>query len=189
MNFSDENKNNILNDPGILKPDESIFSLALRSQFRLLSFEGPADGSDMVQQFDAGELVGKVMTIKSVRLIPYAPAAGGITDTSLVQGAGVPNVETLGANIRLERITDQFNAGTSIRFLINETPISIFSQTFSNATGQYIPDLWEDNIFYKFPAKVQNLRLGVFSNVADNLVTPAASVVLNMRVLLGCYLT
>ena len=172
------------------KQDEkelSIFSVALQNQYRLLSFEGLADGTNMTPQFDIQELRGKELIIKSIRLIPYAPGGGGIVDISLTDGVST-FIETLGGNIRLDRITDLFNEGTSIRILINGTPCPIFSQNFSNATGQYIPDLWEDNIFYRYPAKLEQISCAIFSTVTNNLVTPGASVVLNMRVLIGCYL-
>ena len=167
--------------------DLSIFSVALQNQYRLLSFEGLADGSNMVAQFDLQEIQGKEIIIKSIRLIPYAPGAGGIVDISMTDGAST-FIETLGGNVRLDRITDLFNEGTSIRIMLNGVPCPIFSQNFSNATGQYIPDLWEDNIFYRYPAKIQTLTCGVFATVTNNLVTPGASVVVNMRVLIGCYL-
>jgi len=166
----------------------SIFSVALQSTYKLLSFEGLADGSVMTPQFDLNEIQGKTLIIKSIRLIPYAPAGGAITDISLDDGAST-FVETLGGNIRLDRITDYFTEGTAIRLLLNGSPCTIFSTVFTNTTGQYIPDLWEDNIFYKFPTKLQTIELAIFSTVSDNLVTPTASVIPNMRVLIGCYLT
>jgi len=167
----------------------SIFSVALQKTYKLLSFEGLADGTAMTPQFDLEEIRGKTLIIKSIRLIPYANGAGAITDISMNDGGATTWSEALGDNVRLDRITDLFNEGTAIRLLLNGAPCSVFSQVFTNATGQYIPDLWEDNIFYKFPAKLQTISMAIFSTVADDLVTPGASVPVNMRVLLGCYLT
>src|SRR5690606_18540889 len=95
---------------------------------------------------------------------PYVPDPGTIIDLSLSDGADT-FAETLAANVRLDRVTDLFNAGTAIRFRINNTLVGIFSTVFTNTTGQYIPDLWEDNIFYKFPEKVNSLELAIFSTV------------------------
>jgi len=165
----------------------NIFSIPLISQYRALIFSGLADGSPMTPQFDLDMLTNKIMVVKSIRLIPYA--SDDIVDFYVSDGVSTFK-ETLPVNIRLNNVLDQFNEGTSIRILINGTPLPIFSNVFSSPTGEYFPDLWLDNIYYKYPEQINSngMSVQIFSTVVDDPSNPTASVILNMKVLIECYL-
>lgn len=176
------------NDPAEKRSLElNLLNLPLIARYKLLCFTGLADGSEMTPQFDLSEVTRKYCILKSFRMIPYVPDPGTVIDLSLSDGVDT-FAETLAANVRLDRITDLFNEGTAIRFRINGENVSIFSQNFDATNGQYIPDLWEDNIFYKFPEKVTSMDCAVFSTVTDDLTNPANSIVVNMKILIGVYL-
>lgn len=175
--------------PGEPGKDDNLdpVAVALKSQYRCLVYSGAADGSNMTPQFDEDDLFKKRFILKSIRLIPYVPAGSSVEDFFVTDGV-TPFIETIPANARLDRIFDDFTVGTAIRFLLNGVPVSVFSQEFTGTSGQYIPDLWLDNIFYEYPQPLQSISLAIFSTVMDSIETPAASVILSMKVIIECYL-
>lgn len=163
-----------------------LFSIPLISQYRCLVFDGLADGSNMTPRFDTQTLNNKIMVIKSIRLIPYA--SNDIVDFYVSDGGALTFKETIPINIRLNNILDQFNERTGIRILINDVPVPFLTTVQTAATGFYPADLWLDNIFYKYEFPVNNMTVSVFSTVVDDPSNPAASVIVNMVVLIECYL-
>lgn len=152
------------------EPELDLMRLPLISQYRVLVFFGTADGSVMGQGFAIGDLIGRSIVIKSVRLIPYARVD---TEDFFVNDGTVSNTETVQAGQRLTRVIDTFSAGTIIDFLINGVPIGIFPST---AAGGYPADLHIDNIYFWYREKVQTFNVSITSNViiamaADTLGT------------------
>ena len=60
---------------------------------------------------------------------------------------------------RIERVFDFITIGTRINLSINGARSSMFSAT--GAAGGYAADLFLDNIFYKYPEKLQSLELSL----------------------------
>lgn len=170
----------------------NIFTLPLISQYRILTFTGVADGSLMTPGFLVDpDIQKKILVLKSFRMIPYSPVGGGgVVDFYLNDGVTV-NREKIFEGGRLNRFNDLFGGGYTINLKINSTSVSLF--TNNQGAGFYPGDLWVDNIFYKFPEKLDTIELSIKGLVvADISVSPYIAPNLlnpNMKVVIECYLT
>ena len=156
----------------------NVFNVPLKSNYTVLSFEGDADGTPLVQRFNNDLIETRNIIIKSFRIIPYYRLES--VDIWLDDGVNPVTTETLPANTRCNRIFDDFVFGTTIVFLINGSTVN----WFAGANG-YNLDLWLDNIFYKYPAAVQNMAVSVNSRVLGNVGGLASP---NVKVLIECYI-
>jgi len=165
------------------KPQIDLLTLPLKSEYKVLVFKGAANGGDLTPFFNLDIITGRRMVIKSIRLIPYT--SGDYVDFYTNDGAGTILTETIQANLRINRLFDDFVFGASIYFRINQNPLPMFV----NNVLAYPLDLWIDNVFYLFPEKVQEIVVRVngrveqdISGVAGGLVSP------NILVQVECYL-
>ncbi len=171
------------------RPDiESIVELPFKSRYRVFCWFGSADGTNLTQGFDLGDVVGRAVVLKSFSIYPYTDAA---VEDFFVEDSGATEQwsETIPTLTRVNRIFDQYNLGTFIKVLVNGIPLGIFSSDV-NPAGPipvgYPLDLSLDNIYSKFP-KVQTWDIQITARHASSLQTPAY-VVPNVKVVCECYL-
>ena len=163
-----------------LDDEITLFNLPLKSQFKVLVFTGRADGADLTPRFNIADIESRTIVVKSIKIVPYYFGIG--VDISLDDGAGTVINEATFANQRINRLFDDFVAGTTIRFQINGSTIDFFPGNLC-----FPLDLWIDNIMFKFPAKIQTLNFQVLSSVINDLTT-GALVNPNVKVMIECYL-
>lgn len=157
----------------------SIFNLPLISKYKVFSFSGRANGALLSLNFSIDEILGRLVTVKSIRIIPYYFGVGN--DIWLFDGV-TNSVEATYNNQRIVHLLDDFVSGTKIDFLINGGNTGIFPDT-----GVLYPlDINLDNIFYKYPEKIQSINFQITSNVINDLTT-GALVNPNIKVLVECY--
>lgn len=159
----------------------NLFNLPLKSTYKCLVFFGRADGTDLTPGFNINVVLNRTIVIKSIKIVPYYFGVG--VDISLDDGAGTVINEATYNNQRINRLFDDFVAGTRVVFQINGSTIDFFP-----SPGNFYPlDLYLDNILYLFPAKVETMNFQVASNVINDLTT-GALVNPNVKVLIECYL-
>jgi hypothetical protein len=158
----------------------TLFNLPLKSQFKVLVFTGRADGTDLTPAYQPLDIDGRIIVVKSIKIVPYYFGIG--IDISLDDGAGTVINEATYNNQRINRLFDDFVAGTTIRFQINGTTVNFFPGNLC-----FPLDLWIDNIMFKYPEKVQTLNFQVLSSVINDLTT-GALVNPNVKVMIECYL-
>lgn len=159
-----------------------IFNLPLTSQFKMLLWTGTANSTALTPAFNLQDIIGKIITIKSIKIVPYYSTAGGGIDVSFSDGT----TETIPQNVRIDRLFDRYGAnGTVMNFAINDTILPIMRDV---ATIGFPLDTYIDNVYYKFPNPVANITMSVLATVCDNLVTNS-SVNPFVRVVVECYLT
>jgi len=166
--------------------DFSLNELPLKSKFKALLFYGTADGTFLSKAFDEDDLKKRIIVIKSFRIIPYADTA--FVDLYVNDGA-TTSKETIPAKSRINRIFDFYNLGARINFLLNGAPLTFFQSVDSAgvAVDGYPVDLWIDNIYYKYPAKVSAIDLAITAKVFDDI---EAGTTVNplVKVIVECYL-
>jgi len=125
----------------------NLFTLPLISQYRTLLWSGPANGALLEPNFPMADIQGKVIVIKSFKLVPYSQTAVYV-DIGFSDGT----TETIPQFARLDRLFDNFRDGFRIQMIINGTQVSLFGWLVSAAgyTVGYPADFFVDNIFYKF---------------------------------------
>jgi len=162
----------------------NLFTLPLISQYRTLLWSGPANGAFLEPNFPIADIQGKIIVIKSLKLVPYSQTAVYI-DIAFSDGTteGIPQFA------RLDRLFDNFRDGFRIQMIINGVQLSIFGWLASAAgyTVGYPADFFVDNIFYKFPETIQNITMQITGTVYENIVTDALDNPL-MKVIVECYL-
>jgi hypothetical protein len=153
-----------------------LLSLPFKSSYRVLSWTGASDGVALTPNFAIADIEGKFMIIKSLKVIPYYQDAS--VDLFVTDGVTV-NAETIPAAARIERLFDT-DAGTVIVFRINGSPVNLFNAIFPL-------DVDLQNIYYKYPEKVQTLDLNITGLIVENIqtgVTDNADIIVNMEVYL-----
>jgi hypothetical protein len=179
--ISEQIKNEISSQVKNYFDDEiNLFNLPLKSQYKVLMFTGRADGTDLTPRFNLNEITERTIVVKSIKIVPYYFGVG--VDISLDDGAGTVINEATFANQRINRLFDDFVAGTTINFQINGSTINFFPGALC-----FPLDLWIDNIMYKYPAKIINMNVQVLSSVINDLTT-GALVNPNVKVMIECYL-
>ena len=159
-----------------------LFSIPLIAQFRLLTFYGLADGTLLTKGFPNQDVQNRLMIVKSFRVIPYY----NIDSVDLFVNDGVTtNKETIPAGTRIDRLFDTYAGYSSIRLFINGSLTGIFSEL--GGAGRYPLDIWEDNIYYKYPAKITGVDVSINGEIVDNIENDTRSNPL-VKVLLGVYL-
>jgi len=168
-----------------------LLTLPLISRFKYLQFNGLADGTLLVPNFNVGDLVGRYFILKGVRIVPeYPPAAAIYQDFYVTDGITV-NQELIPGNTRINRIFDESAIGTTLNLLFNGSSSDIFPQYAAIVpplVGGNVPlDLDVDNIFYKYPEKIETLNVSVLSSIFQTLNVPA-TLAPNVKVFVQCYL-
>jgi hypothetical protein len=161
-----------------------LFSLPLNSRYYCLSFTGLTDGiNELVPQFDINQIVGKMVTIKSFKIVPYYPPGllmardinfsdGTTEDLDGVQG------------LRVNRLFDDVLSGTGIQFMINGSPV-LFNAINNLA---YPLDLFVDNIYYQYPAKIETMTITINSRMMVDLLNLTMATA-SVKVLVECYIS
>lgn len=156
--------------------DLDLLSLPFKSTYRVLSWSGPADGTLLTADFNIADLVGKIMVIKSFKVIPYY--SDDSIDLYVTDGVTI-NAETIPILARIDRLFDVYGL-TAIVMNINGGQVNLFSASFPL-------DVDLQNIYYKYPEKIQTLTLAITGTIfgdiqAQTIQTPNLKV--NMEVYL-----
>jgi len=169
------------------------FSIPLISNYRLFTFTGSADGvTDLAANFQQEDIQGKILIIKSIQIVPYYPAGGVINeDFYTTDGGGTINQELLPGACRIERIFDQYGNSGVLNLIINgsSSPLFPIGTTIVPpfVEGNIPIDANIDNIFYKYPQKLQSLAVQFGAQIFNDL--QGASVVTPLvKIYLQCYL-
>lgn len=141
----------------------NLLDQILQSQYKVIVFTGSANGSTLNEGFAIADFVGKEVIIKRIKLDAYAP--DDVIDIDLFDGA-THTTETIPAQARINRLFDMFSISTRITFMINGTPIPIFS---NQAIPGYPMDLDIDNIMYLFPNKVKTFDVRVLGEILTDI--------------------
>jgi len=143
-----------------------LLTLPFKSTYRVLSWQGPSNGTLLTPDFNIIDLEGKYIVIKSFRIIPYYPAANAV-DMYVTDGITV-NQEIIQSGARIDRLFDIKSVGTVIVMLINGAPVNFFNANFPL-------DVDLQNIYYKYPEKVQTISLTVNGQIIFNLQNNTAT--------------
>jgi hypothetical protein len=160
-----------------------LLSLPLISQYRVLSFTGVSNGI-LVNNFDPAVVFGKYIVIKSLKVYPYAN--GNVVDIFLDDGAGNVFKETQIVNSRLNRIFDVSVGGLDLQLFFNGSNIS-FSQRFGTLVEPYPLDLNLDNIFYRFPEKIQTIQMIANALIYTDMQAGAGTAACQLKILMEIY--
>jgi len=166
--------------PDVSKSEDAqldLLTLPFKSTYRVLSWQGAASGVLLTPDFTLVDIQGKFLIIKSVKLIPYYSAAA--VDMYVNDGA-TTNAETVPVNARIDRLFDVYGGGTIINMRINGGPVNLF-----NAIFPLDADL--QNIYFKYPEKIQDLTLQVTGLVYTDIeaaTTQNPNLKVNMEVYL-----
>jgi hypothetical protein len=142
-----------------------LLSLPFISKYRLLLWTGTADGTLLTPRFNINDLLNRYMVIKSFKIVPYY--IDNSEDLYLDDGAGTVFTETIRADLRINRIFDAFSVGTVVILRINDAVADMFGNDGSGVS--YPIDISEDNIYYKYPEKINQLSLAITADVTDTL--------------------
>lgn len=155
--------------------DLDLLSLPFKSSYRVLSWTGASDGNSLTPNFNVDDLIGKIMIIKSFKIIPYYQnpsvdmyVSDGVTDFE----------ETIPADSRIDRVFDDYTNGSTIVMTINGGQVNLFNAVFPL-------DVDLQNIYFKYPEKIQSLSLSVLGMIIENINTGAtnnANIKVNMEV-------
>jgi hypothetical protein len=100
-------------------------------------------------------------------------------------GAGTVFYEELPGLTRIERVNDTYNESMILNMVINGTPVPFLS--YNPSLVGYPLDLYVDNVYYKYPAKVQSWTV-VCGAFITSFPPVGASVAPLVKVLVECYL-
>ena len=145
-----------------------LLSLPFKSTYKILSWRGLANGTTVLTpSFNIIDVRGRTMVIKSFAIYNYYHAAA--VDLYVTDGV-TTNAETIPILGRVDRVFDLFLAGTEINLRINDAPISFFQ----SATQIAFPaDVDLQNIYYKFPQKINTITLSILTTIFTNIQTGA----------------
>jgi len=168
-----------------IKKSLEIFSLPMQSQYRILTWNGLANGL-LAPVFDINSIIGRYIVIKGFQIVSYYQVAG--EDISLTDGVTI-NTETIGANIRVQRCLDTYTPvalNYNFQIIINGNVLSLFQ--INAPTGCLPPDFQVDNIYYKHPAKVSTMQVLYVNEILTLMVAPFTTQVPLVKVFVECYL-
>lgn len=161
-----------------LNPD--LESIILNSKYQILVFQGRSDGANLQPNFNINIIRGMRVLIKSIRLIPYAFSESDVffDNTNTVHF-------TVPAGGRLINVVDEFSTTARIDLFVNGGLLPIFPTYIGNIG--YPLDLYVDNIYFYYKAKVETINMSVTGNVMIDLNTGAVEAP-NLKVLIECYI-
>jgi len=168
-----------------------VFSLPLISQFRYYQFNGLADGTVLVPNFNPADVLGKTIVIKSVKIVPYYQAGAVVNQDFYITDGATVNEELLPGNCRVNRLFDVYSYGCLLELLINGSAVPVFPNSAPIVPplvgGNCTLDLDIDNLFYKHSVKANSLDVTCDAQIFNVLNVPAI-VIPNVKVFIGCYL-
>lgn len=165
--------------------DIDLLNLPFKSHYKVYTFAGETVGA-LDALFNMQDLVGRYIVIKSMRL-DYYVADDQVDQIALFDGV-VANRETSDSFCRINRVFDIYDDSMLIDMQINGSPVGIFG---NNAVGvSYPADLFLDNIYYKFPEKIQTWTMSVNGNLFDTPSTDVGhtAVTVHVKATFECYL-
>jgi hypothetical protein len=155
-----------------------LLTLPFKSTYRVLSWRGTANSIPLTEDFSLLDIQGKLMVIKSFRIIPYYSQ---LTNVDMYVNDGITtNKETLPIFARIDRLFDIGDNGTIINFKINGGPVNLFNAIFPL-------DVDLQNIYFKYPEKIQDITLSILGSVYRDIETGAQenpTIIVNMEVYL-----
>jgi len=159
----------------------SIFSIPLKSQYKVLLWHGRADGTLLTPGFNLQEITEKNIIIKSIKFYPYA--FGPFIDFFVTDGV-TDWEETIPTLARLDRLFDNFNTSTLVKCTLNGAQFPAF---VNQAIPGYPMDLELDNIFYKYPEKVSSWTWTIEGEAFNDINSAALDNPL-IKVVVECYI-
>jgi len=170
-----------------------LLTLPLISKFKCLQFNGLADGTPLVPNFSMLGIAGRYFILKAIRIVPeYSGGGNTFVDFYTTDGVSVFR-EFLPGNTRINRLFDVSSFGTTFDFLLNNSSTDIFplfAPIVPPFVGGNVPlDLDIDNIFYKYPEKIESIGCSVNARIFGVIdpVLPVESTP-NVKVFIQCYL-
>lgn len=160
----------------------SIYDIPLDARYKLIPFYGAADGTNLTHGFNDPDILKRIITIKSLRVIPYASA--DTVDLFMTDGATTFK-ETIPSGARLDRIFDVYTNYTDVRLILNGALISVFANVPGG--GHYPLDLWIDNVFYRLNQALVSIDVQVNGTYFDDIEAQTTRHP-NVKVLIECYL-
>jgi len=171
-----------------LKDLFGYMSLPLISQFRVFQFSGRADNSLLTPNFNLVDIQGRILVIKGIKIVPYYEDAS--VDLFLSDGV-TDNAETIPANCRVNRIFDVYDYGCQLSVFLNGTRLAMFpTEVFiipPAGDGNVPIDLDIDNIFYKYPEKIQTFDMSLDAQIFEDILNNTVDNPL-VKIFVQCYL-
>lgn len=169
----------------------NLFTLPLISKFKYLQFNGIADGTRLVPNFNMADLQGRILILKGIKIVPYYPPGGVVNQDFYVTDGATVNQELIPGNTNINRLFEDFGYGCKLSVLISGYSVDIFPQYTPIVPplvdGNCPLDLDIDNLFYKYPEKIESLNISVDAQVFNVLNVPA-QIVPYVKVFVQCYL-
>lgn len=162
-----------------------INTLPFVSEFKILSFKGLTNFTDLTPQFNINEISGNRIVIKSIKFIRYSNEnfnflnwyKGNLDSFNLL----LANVGSI--LLPTEFCNEIFNTSSQIEFSINDRNI-----IFKNNTNEgYGLSKDYNNIFAYFPEKIQKINFKINSQMCID-VTTATMDIFPIKVIIECYL-
>lgn len=167
-----------------VKESLTILSLPLISQYRVLTWYGNADGVNLfLPAFDINSIIGRYIIIKSIEFVSYY--VNNSVDINFSDGT----TETIQAGVRVNRMFDtwsNFALGAHLfRMTINGNliPFQITAEQ-----GVPPPDFKIDNIYYKYPQKLESMNILYGTEIMESNVGAGTPVHPNVKIFVECYL-
>lgn len=160
----------------------NLINLPLISKYRVITFHGTTNGLPLTQLFNIEEIIGRILVIKSIRFDYYVNEQP-FSDIELTDGVTITN-ELLQRGARINRVFDD-DTGMQFNFKINGSPAGIFGNILAGVS--YPADLNLDNIYFKFPEKIQTMEMTVTGGLLDSPGT-GNRLPQTVKVTMECYL-
>lgn len=153
------------------------------NNYRILQFVGGSDGSALVADFDMSSIIGRLLTVKRILLVPYAPSADSTTllyqadnyDPLIANAMGGASkfwsLAPEEGNLYGHYIYDHFQLGiTNFTFKVNGVPLNIIGTTLYNLPAQPFDF---DNIMASFPQPISlpGIEIAVTGNISYDAVS------------------
>jgi len=161
-----------------------FIALPLKTQYKVLTWYGNADGvNNLTPAFDLNVILNKKIIIKSIECIPYY-----VNDSEDVEFSD-GTTETIPAGARVNRVFDMYSnlalGAHLFRMIING---SIVPFSLNDERGVPPPDFKFDNIYYRYPEKIQNIDILYGTEILEDLTTPGTPIHPNVKIFIECYL-
>lgn len=168
------------------------FAIPLISQYRMFTFYGAADGTDLAPNFVPADIVNKYFVLKSIQIECYYPSDAVTNEDFFVSdgGGSVFSESILGA-YRIDRLFPQYGNSGLLSLMINGSASPLFTINPGIVppfpVGNIPLDSKIDNIFYRYPDKLTSLNIRLNAIIFRQLQA-AITVNPNVKVYLECYL-
>jgi len=145
------------------------YALPLTSQYRILEFGGLADGiTDLAPNFLPADVAGRTLVIKAIRIKSFYSEVAGNVDFSITDGVSTFN-ETIPTLHSIERLFEFFGASPYLQIFINGSTVPIVQDPNANLIGNIPLDLNVDNIFYRYPEKIESFNVRLNAVILHNI--------------------